>query len=91
MSQGHKALAVKLFRCDEYSGARLVQFVAHVDKAYPFQSSAKTSLFDGDKWNNIDYLIGQEIKDTYDNDISKIFEALQKRAEEILSYGHKQP
>lgn len=84
-SHGDKALIVKLFRC-EYTEPRLVRFVAQIDRTYSYQSYAKTSLFDGDKWHDVDHLFGHEMKDDYDDDIAKIFEALQKRAETLLTY-----
>ncbi len=84
-SHGEKALLVKLFRC-QHTEPRLVRFTAHTDKSYSYQSSAKTSIFDGEKWHDVDHLFGLEMKGEYDDDIAKIFEALQKRAETLLTY-----
>ena len=84
-SHGEKALLVKLFRCD-HTEPRLVRFIVQTDMSYSHQSSARTTLFDGDKWHDIDYLFGQEMKDKHDNSIAKIFETLQKRAETMLTY-----
>lgn len=80
-----RALLVKLFRC-EYTEPRLVRFIVQTDTSYSYQSSAKTSLFDGEKWHDVDHLFGRDMKDDYDNDIAKIFEVLQKRAETLLTY-----
>jgi hypothetical protein len=84
--QKSEALVLKVFKYTEFTEPRLMRFEAKIYSDCPFQPSAKASLFSGGRWNDVDYLFGQEMKFDHDNDIAKIFDALQKRAEIILTH-----